>query len=111
MWDSSGTRVDDHRAPSWSWAAVDGMVVSMLYMTTGDLTSMVEVKHLDVLTNPKDDHKTGQIIDADLKLFGRPRKFDGAKVEAGSTRPIKVYLSAVDLVGQVDILMDELILL
>ncbi|KAH8748766.1 hypothetical protein BGZ57DRAFT_969438 [Hyaloscypha finlandica] len=79
LWHVSGprsARPSEFRAPSWSWASVDGTIASDDPGSVDDLKMSSMATRIDakVSTQPADTHKTGQILGAYLKFTGRIKR-------------------------------------
>jgi hypothetical protein len=67
LWRTSGknTRPQMYRAPTWSWASLDGEICS-----NDELFDLVLVDILHIHMNPMGDDTTGQILSGDIQLRG-----------------------------------------
>jgi hypothetical protein len=61
-------RPQKYRAPSWSWASIDGGKVVMMYRFNGDFFPHVQI--IDVRIDLLTSDPTGQVKDGSLQLFG-----------------------------------------
>lgn len=66
-------RPSSYRAPSWSWASINGSVTSTLFMNQEELKSetyLAFIETLEVETIPLGEDHTGQIKDGFIKALG-----------------------------------------
>lgn len=69
---SQGARSPDYRAPTWSWAAMDGPVTfSSHSFSNHEYTPLVSNISADIGCHPSDRNMVGQVFHAVLRLRGR----------------------------------------
>ena len=95
---SSRVRPPAYRAPSWSWAAVDGPIAACAdywyrACTAVRATPMAEVLEISLSTHSSDLRKTGQIFGGHLTLAGVIKKIDGLSdlAEAPTWKELTMY--------------------
>ncbi|EON63210.1 hypothetical protein W97_02437 [Coniosporium apollinis CBS 100218] len=69
---SEGTRSPEYRAPTWSWAVMDGPVTFSSHAFSQDVyTPLVSSISTDIVCHPSDHNMVGQVFHAVLGLIGR----------------------------------------
>ena len=73
---ASRARLSEFRAPTWSWASVEGAVYSHDPGSIDDLeiSFMATVENINIVAHAKDRHKTGKVYGSSLEMRGLIKK-------------------------------------
>jgi hypothetical protein len=85
-----------YRAPTWSWASVDGVIGDFLDSVTEvariDIRGhAVELREVEVVCNPIDSSMTGQVSDGYLKLLGRVKRVERLSIQKSFREDYDVF--------------------
>ncbi|KFA68382.1 hypothetical protein S40285_02473 [Stachybotrys chlorohalonatus IBT 40285] len=69
------TRPSKYRAPSWSWASVEGQVALRHPATAQRTEALADFQSVDCATHPLDTAGTGKVLDASLFLSAKLRRW------------------------------------
>jgi len=87
-----------YRAPSWSWASVDGTILTVSTSLTSfelghgiqqfsaneTVTILAHVENVGVNTLPSDLAKTGSVLDGSLQIAGNPKTIEADSMGYGA---------------------------
>lgn len=93
----SGVKPQAYRAPSWSWASVDGQILYENWVLFDSWSPLVSILHAQVTT--VDGNKPGQVSHGLLRLRGtlfKPEALAKNRME-GSISPGKTMMTYIDL--------------
>ena len=78
-----------YRAPTWSWASVDGKIESFYQqLRETHHEPLVRVPSIHVSAHPADVHRTGQIRDGCITIVGKLKKVSSIREVRDKERPV-----------------------